>query len=102
MPGRSSLTADGERRVVTMQGTVLATNWTDDDTLHEISLLAEDEEYLIDPQGAGAALFEHLDDEVRVRGTLHINDRGDTVIRVTRYEVLDWNSLDSEEEETTW
>lgn len=102
MPGRSSSEADGEGRVVTVQGTVLATEWTDDDTLHEISLLAEDDEYVIDPLGPGAALYEHLDDEVRVRGTLRINDRGDTVIQVARYEVLDCNSLDSEEEETTW
>ena len=102
MPGRSSSEADREGRIVTVQGTVLATDWTDDDALHEISLLAEDEEYVIDAQGPGAALFEHLDDEVRVRGTLRINDRGDTVIHVTRYDVLDSNSRDSEEEETTW
>ena len=102
MPGRSSSEADREGRVVTVRGTVLATDWTDDDTLHEISLLAEDEEYVIDPLGPGAALFEHLDEEVRVRGSLRVNDRGDTVIQVTRYEILDSRSMDSEEEETTW
>ena len=102
MAGRSSSEVDGEGRVVSVQGIVLATDWTDDGTLHEISLLAEDEEYVIDPLGAGAALYEHLDDEVRVRGTLHVSDRGDTVIRVMRYEILDLSSVDSEEEETTW
>ena len=78
-----------ERREITVRGIVVAAGSSADDD--RVLLETSDEtEVLVDPDGVGGELRDHLHEEVEARGVLGKDRTGKLVLRVRDFEVCEW------------
>jgi hypothetical protein len=74
---------------VTIRGFVSADDWDGRKRVIAISITTDDEDYRVELDKVGEELFDYLDEDVEVTGTIRQEKNGTTYIRVTHYEVLE-------------
>jgi hypothetical protein len=79
-----------------MRGLVCATEWDGDGNPCRVSIFTFDEdEYEIEPQGAGTYLFDHTGQEVMVRGHLAPGFRRRKVVLVKSFTVFGTDAVET-------
>lgn len=73
----------------TIVGYVVPSEWDNDDNVVAISISTDDDDYLVEMNKLGEELFDFLDEDVEVTGTVREDRDGTKRIRVTSYEVLE-------------
>jgi len=73
----------------TVTGVVSATEWDDEDNVIAVSIITDDDEYMIDSNKMAEELFDFLEEDVEVTGIVETDRDGSKRISVTSYEVLD-------------
>jgi len=81
---------------VTVKGFVSADEWDGRKNVIAISITTDDEDYRVELDKVGEELFDYLDEDVEVTGTIRQEKNGTKYIRVTHYEVLE-EAYESEE-----
>ena len=81
---------------VTIKGFVSADEWDGRKNVIAISITTDDEDYRVELDKVGQELFDYLDEDVEVSGTIRQEKNGTKFIRVTHYEVLE-EEYESEE-----
>lgn len=61
----------------------------EDDTVVGIEISTDDDDYLVEPNKQGKSLFNHLDEEVEVKGIVTKDEDDNYKITVTSFEVLE-------------
>ena len=74
---------------VSIKGFVSADEWDGRKNVIAISITTDDEDYRVELDKVGEELFDYLDEDVEVTGTIRQEKNGTTYIRVTHYEVLE-------------
>jgi hypothetical protein len=74
---------------VTIKGFVSADEWDGRKNVIAISITTDDEDYRVELDKVGEELFDYLDVDVEVTGTVQQEKNGTKYIRVTNYEVLE-------------
>lgn len=87
---------------VTLTGTVVPSEWDDDDNVIAVAISTDDEDYVVERNRLGAELFDFLDENVEVRGILKKGMSGGKGVSVIDYEVLGSNSDFGEYEENLY
>ena len=82
-------------REETIVGYVVPSEWDSEDNVVSISITTDDDDYVVEMNKLGEELFDFLDEDVEVTGTVRDDKDGTKRIRVISYEVLE----DVEEDE---
>ncbi len=78
-----------KEKLQTIRGRIAASAVDDLDRVIAVTIHTEDDQQLhVDPYGAGEDLFEFVDQQVEITGTLH-DDDGQWTVEVRRFRVLD-------------
>ena len=83
----------------TIVGYVVPSEWDNDDNVVAISISTEDDDYLVEMNKLGEELFDFLDEDVEVTGSVREDRDGTKRIRITSYEVLEDAEDEYEEDE---
>jgi hypothetical protein len=81
---------------VTIRGFVSADDWDGRKRVIAISITTDDEDYRVELDKVGEELFDYLDEDVEVTGTVRQEKDGHRYIRVSHYEVLEEETYESE------
>jgi hypothetical protein len=73
---------------VTIKGFVSADEWDGRNRVMAVAITTEDEDYRVELTQVGEELFDYLDEDVEVTGTIRQEKNGTQYIRVTHYELL--------------
>jgi len=73
----------------TVAGVVSATEWDDEDNVTAVSIITDDDEYIVELNKMAEELFDFLEEDVEVTGIVETDRDGSKRIAVTSYEVLD-------------
>jgi hypothetical protein len=73
----------------TISGVVTATDWDDEDNVIGVSIITDEDEYLVEQNRIGEELFDFLDEDVEVTGIVETDPDGTRHIRVAGFEVLE-------------
>ncbi|MEJ2723711.1 MAG: hypothetical protein P8175_03525 [Deltaproteobacteria bacterium] len=76
-------------KAVTIRGFVSADEWDGRKNVIAISITTDDEDYRVELDKVGEELFDYLDEDVEVTGTIRQEKNGTKYIRVSNYEVLE-------------
>ena len=79
----------------TIVGYVVPSEWDSEDNVVSISITTEDDDYVVEMNKLGEELFDFLDEDVEVTGTVREDKDGTKRIRIISYEVLE----DAEDDE---
>jgi len=82
-------------REETVVGYVIPSEWDSEDNVVSITIATDDDDYVVEMNKLGEELFDFLDEDVEVTGTVRDDKDGTKRIRVISYEVLE----DVEDEE---
>jgi hypothetical protein len=82
---------------VTITGFVAADEWDERDNVIAIAISTEDEDYRVELNKLGEELFDFMDEDVEVTGTIREDKDGTKYINVTNYEVLEDQEYEEEE-----
>lgn len=88
-----------QAKETTITGSVVPSDWDNDDNIIAISISTEDDDYVVEMNKLGEELFDFLDEDVEVIGFVREDRDGSKRIRVISYEVLDEMEEDEEGEE---
>ena len=70
-------------------GFVKPNDWDDDDTVTELSISTDDDDYIVESNTLGEELFDLLDEDVDVTGIVTEDKERKKRIHITSYEVLE-------------
>ena len=87
--GSTNMKKDKAPKEETIVGYVVPSEWDNDDNVVAISITTDDDDYLVEMNKLGEELFDFLDEDVEVTGTVREDRDGTKRIRVTSYEVLE-------------
>ena len=73
----------------TVVGYVVPSEWDSEDNVVSISISTDDDDYVVEMNKLGEELFDFLDEDVEVTGTVREDKDGTKRIRVISYEVLE-------------
>jgi hypothetical protein len=73
----------------TIVGYVVPSEWDSEDNVVSISITTDDDDYVVEMNKLGEELFDFLDEDVEVTGTVREDKDGTKRIRVISYEVLE-------------
>ena len=76
-------------REETIVGYVVPSEWDSEDNVVSISISTDDDDYVVEMNQLGEELFDFLDEDVEVTGTVREDKDGTKRIRVISYEVLE-------------
>lgn len=76
-------------REETIVGFVVPSEWDSEDNVVSISITTDDDDYVVEMNKLGEELFDFLDEDVEVTGTVREDKDGTKRIRVISYEVLE-------------
>ena len=85
------------QKEVTLTGYIVPEEWDMNDNVIAIGLITEEDDYLIELNKIGEELFDFLDEDLEVTGTVREDKDGTKHITITGYEIL--RDEDSEDEE---
>ena len=74
---------------MTIVGFVTPNDWDDDDTVIELSISTDDDDYIVESNELGEELFDLLDEDVDVTGIVTEDKERKKRIHITSYEVLE-------------
>ena len=78
---------------MTITGYVAGNDWDIDDNVAGISIITDDDEYIVDLKGMGEELIDLLDEEVEATGVVRKYKDGSQRITIIDYEVLSEDSF---------
>ena len=88
------------QKKVTITGHVMATDWDLNDNVSEVSVETnDDEEYVVEDSGLGEKLFGLFGEEIEVTGMVKEDEDGTKRIRITSYEVLESEYVNTDYED---
>jgi hypothetical protein len=79
----------------TIVGYIVPSEWDSEDNVVSISITTDDDDYAVEMNKLGEELFDFLDEDVEVTGTVREDKDGTKRIRIISYEVLE----DAEDDE---
>lgn len=62
--------------------------WDDDDTVIALSLVTEEEDYIVENDGVEEELYPLIGERITVSGTVETDRHGDKYITVRRYKII--------------
>ena len=80
-----------ERRDIKVSGIINSLDWDNEDNVISIELSTEDEDYEVEPNATGKELFDLIGEEVEVVGTVTRRKGENDLIKIIKYEVLDYD-----------
>ena len=70
---------------------------TEDDDIVRLTILTDDEDYVVEMNKQGRKLLQELDSEVEATGVIKRNRDGSNIITITKFQVID-DTYDDEDE----
>jgi autonomous glycyl radical cofactor GrcA len=89
-------------REETIVGYVVPSEWDSEDNVVSISITTDDDDYVVEMNKLGEELFDFLDEDVEVTGTVREDKDGTKRIRVISYEVLEDAEDEYDDEEFSY
>ena len=80
-----------------IKGYVVPVDWDNDDSVIEISIQTDNDDYEVGQNGLGRELLEFLDKEVEVTGMVEVQG-GENFISIISYEVIEETEYEDDEE----
>lgn len=78
-------------------GSVMATEWDDDDNITALEILSEDEYYFVEKNALWDELVDLWQEDVEITGIVTEERDGSKRVLITSYEILDENLYDDDE-----
>lgn len=88
-----------EKKEIRISGIINSLEWDDDDNITEIEISTAGEDYIVDPSGIGKELFDYVGEDVEVVGTVSKAKGDNNVIKIIKYELLDYEEDDDYEDD---
>lgn len=82
---------------VTLTGYIVPEEWDMNDNVSAIGLITEEDDYLIELNKIGEELFDFLDEDLEVTGSVREDKDGTKHITITEYEIIREDDSDDEE-----
>ena len=82
---------------MTFSGSVMATEWDDDDNITALEILSEDEYYFVEKNALWDELVDLWQEDVEITGIVTEERDGSKRVLITSYEILDEINYDEDE-----
>lgn len=82
---------------MTFSGSVMATEWDDDDNITALEILSEDEYYFVEKNALWEELVDLWQEDVEITGIVTEERDGSKRVLITSYEILDEINYEDEE-----